>query len=193
MSHGVANMIKKFDNILDDDLIKNIMEYFKSMLSRDVWSSSSGWDQNLSLISANTLTHQITDKILKKEIKKNIETALNINFEEKELNFTSSIYVWSGGSYITWHPDDCYPYNGTIYLNEKWDSNDGGVFLYKENETNEIKGIEPEYNTMVVNYATETSQHNDHCVTCIVPDTIKKRITLQWRTNPKQKDKLVYQ
>jgi len=193
VSHGVANMIKKFDNILDDDLIKNIMEYFKSMLSRDVWSSSSGWDQNLSLISANTLTHQITDKILKKEIKKNIETALNINFEEKELNFTSSIYVWSGGSYITWHPDDCYPYNGTIYLNEKWDSNDGGVFLYKENETNEIKGIEPEYNTMVVNYATETSQHNDHCVTCIVPGTIKKRITLQWRTNPKQKDKLVYQ
>lgn len=193
MSHGVANMIKKFDNILSDDLIKNIMEYFKSMLGRDVWSSSSGWDQNLSLISANTLTHQITDKILKKEIKKNIETALNINFEEKELDFASSIYVWSGGSYITWHEDDCYPYNGTIYLNEEWDSNDGGVFLYKENETNEIKGIEPEYNTMVVNYATETSQHNDHCVTCIVPGTIKKRVTLQWRTTPKKKTTLSYQ
>lgn len=186
-------MIKKFDNILSDDLIKNIMEYFKSMLGRDVWSSSSGWDQNLSLISANILTHQITDKILKKEIKKNIETALNINFEEKELDFTSSIYVWSGGSYITWHPDDCYPYNGTIYLNEEWDSNDGGVFLYKENETNEIRGIEPEYNTMVVNYATETSQHNDHCLTCIVPGTIKKRVTLQWRTFPKKKTALSYQ
>ena len=193
MSHGVANMIKKIDNILSDDLIKNIMDYFKSMLGRDVWSSSSGWDQNLSLISANTLTHQITDKIIKKEIKKNIETALNINFEEKELDFTSSIYVWSGGSYITWHGDECYPYNGTIYLNEEWDSNDGGVFLYKENETNEIKGIEPEYNAMVVNYATETSQHNDHCVTCIVPGTIKKRVTLQWRTSPKKKRTLSYQ
>ena len=193
MSHGVANMIKKFDNVLSDDLIKNIMEYFKSMLGRDVWSSSSGWDQNLSLISANTLTHQINDKILKKEIKKNIETALNVNFEEKELYFAPLIYVWSGGSYIAWHSDNCYPYNGTIYLNEEWDSNDGGVFLYKENETNEIKGIEPEYNTMVVNYATETSQHNDHCVTCIVPGTIKKRVTLQWRTSPKKKTTLSYQ
>jgi len=193
VSHGVANMIKKIDNILSDDLIKNIMEYFKSMLGRDVWSSSSGWDQNLSLISANTLTHRITDEIIKKEIKKNIETSLNINFEEKELDFTSSIYVWSGGSYITWHNDASYPYNGTIYLNEEWDTNDGGVFLYKENDTNKIKGIEPEYNTMVVNYATETSQHNNHCVTCIVPGTIKKRVTLQWRTSPKKKTVLSYQ
>jgi len=186
-------MIKKFDNVLSDELIKNIMEYFKSILRRDVWSSSSGWDQNLSLISTNILTHEITNKILKKEIKKNIETALNINFEEKELDFIPSIYIWSGGSYITWHPDNCYPYNGTIYLNEEWDSNDGGVFLYKENETNEIKGIKPEYNTMVVNYATETSQHNDHCVTCIVPGTIKKRVTIQWRTSPKKKTSLTYQ
>lgn len=182
-------MIKKFDNVLCVDLIKNIMEYFKSIIGRDVWSSSCGWDQNLSLISTNILTHQITDKILKKEIKKNIETVLNTNFEDKDLDFTLSIYVWSGGSYITWHPDNCYPYNGTIYLNEEWDSNDGGVFLYKDNQTNEIKGIEPTYNSMVVNSAP----HNDHCVTCIVPGTIKKRITLQWRTSPNKNNKFVYQ
>ena len=193
MSHGVANMIKKIDNILSDDLIKNIMEYFKSMLGRDVWSSSSGWDQNLSLISANTLTHRITDEIIKKEIKKNIETSLNINFEEKELDFTSSIYVWSGGSYIAWHNDAPYPYNGTIYLNEEWDSNDGGIFLYKENHTNEIKGIGPTYNSMVVNSGTEDNTHNFHCVTCIVPGTIKKRVTLQWRTYPKKKTVFSYQ
>ena len=46
-------MIKKNDNVLNDDLIKNIIEYFKSILVRDVWNSSSGWDQNLSLISTN--------------------------------------------------------------------------------------------------------------------------------------------
>lgn len=169
------------------------MEYFKSMLGRDVWSSSSGWDQNLSLISANTLTHQITDKILKKEIKRGIEEVINVDFDEENLEFSPSIYVWSGGSYITWHPDNYYPYNGTIYLNEEWDTNDGGVFLYKENDTNEIKGIEPTYNSMVVNSGTEDDPHNSHCVTCIVPGTIKKRVTLQWRTNPKKKRKLSYQ
>ena len=186
-------MIKKNDNVLNDDLIKNIIEYFKSILVRDVWNSSSGWDQNLSLISTNILTHQIVDKILKKEIKEYIETALNINFDEKKLDFIPSIYVWGGGSYIAWHSGIRYPYNGTIYLNEEWDSNNGGVFLYKDNLTNEIKGIEPSYNSMVVNFSTEDNPHNYHCVTCIVPGTIKKRITLQWRTNPKKKQKLSYQ
>lgn len=169
------------------------MEYFKSMLGKDVWSSSSGWDQNLSLISSNTLTHIIKDKILYKQIKSSIENALNLNFEKENLEFIPSIYVWSGGSYITWHPDYIYPYNGTIYLNEEWDTNDGGIFLYKDNPTNEIRGIEPEYNSMVVNYATEEDSHNFHCVTCIVPGTIKKRVTIQWRTSPKKVKKLSYQ
>ena len=191
--HGGVDMIKQYDNVLDGELIKNTMEYFKSMLNGDVWCSSSGWDQSLSLISTNTLTHHISNKILRKQIKKSIEKAIKVDFDEEDLDFFPQIYVWSGGSYITWHNDASYPHNGTIYLNEEWDSNDGGVFLYKENETNEIKGIEPEYNTMVVNYVTETSQHNDHCVTCIVPGTIKKRVTLQWRTSPKKKTVLSYQ
>lgn len=179
-------MIKKYYNVLEEKLIGNIMEYFKSILNENVWGSNIGWNQDLSLISSNTLTHKIYDKLLIKEVKKSIEEKLQINFEDKHLDFTLSIYVWGGGSYITWHPDNLYPYNGTIYLNEEWDSNDGGVFLYKDNQTNEIKGIEPIYNSMVVNSASETDPHNNHCVTCIVPGTIKKRITLQWRTIPKE-------
>jgi len=186
-------MIKQYQNVLDEKLIENIMEYFKFMLEKDVWGSSSGWDQNLSLISSNTLTHQITDKILKKEIKRSIEKAIEVDFDEENLDFLPSIYVWSGGSYITWHSDDPYPYNGTIYLNESWDTNDGGVFLYKENNTNEIKGIEPIHNYMVVNSGTEEDPHNLHCVTCIIPGTIKKRVTLQWRTFSKKKKTLSYQ
>ena len=186
-------MIQKYANVFDEQLIQNIMEYFKSILSKDLWSSSIGWDQDLSLISSNTLTHKIQDKLLIKEIKKNIEEKIQINFDDEDLDFTSSIYVWSGGSYITWHPDNYYPYNGTIYLNEEWDSNDGGIFLYRDNQTNEIKGIEPTYNSMVVNSSTETDPHNLHCVTCIVPGTIKKRVTLQWRTTLKKKNRLSYQ
>jgi hypothetical protein len=187
--HGVANMIRTYNNVLDEHLIKSIMNYFKSILDKNVWGSSIGWNQNLSLISSNTLTHNILNKTLEKEIKNIVEKALDVNFEKEELTFVASIYVWSGGSYITWHPDDCYPYNGTIYLNEKWDSDDGGVFLYKDNQTKKIKGIEPTYNSMVVNSATEEDPHNVHCVTCIVPGTIKKRVTLQWRTNKIDKTK----
>ena len=97
---------------------------------------------------------------------------------------------------MTWHLDSAYPYNGTIYLNEKWDSNDGGVFLYKDSQTKEIKGVEPTYNTMVVNTGTETDPHNWHCVTCIVPGTIKKRVTIQWKAdkiNETKKNNIKYQ
>jgi hypothetical protein len=186
---GVVNMIRTYNNVLDEHLIENIMDYFKSIVGADVWGSSIGWDQNLSLISSNTLTHRISNKTLEKEIKNTIEKVLNVNFEKEELIFLPFIYIWSGGSYITWHDDACYPYNGTIYLNEEWDSNDGGIFLYKDSKTKEIKGIEPTYNSMVANSATEVDPHNVHCVTCIVPGTIKKRITIQWRTNKIDKNK----
>ena len=183
MLPGVVDMIKTYNNVLDESLIKNVMNYFKSILGTDVWGSSIGWNQNLSLISSNILTHKISNKTLEKEIKNSIEKALDIDFEKEELIFVPSIYVWGGGSYITWHPDACYPYNGTIYLNQEWNSDDGGLFLYKDNQTNEIKGIEPTYNSMVANFATDTDLHNVHCVTCIVPGTIKKRVTIQWRTH----------
>ena len=176
-------MIKTYTNILNDDLIKKILEYLNSALKKGVWGSNNGWEKSLTLNSSIVLTHQIMDKLLYKKIKNSIETALDVDFDKEELTFVPSIYVWAGGSYITWHPDECYPYNGTIYLNEEWDSDDGGVFLYKDSQTKEIKGIEPTYNSMVVNSATETDPHNFHCVTCIVPGTIKKRVTIQWRTN----------
>lgn len=184
-------MIKQCNNVLDPEIIKNIMEYFQAMLGKEVWSSCLGWDQNLGHISSNILTHRISNKFLYKEIKKSVEKAISVNFDEQNLFFIPLIYVFSGGSYITWHEDETYPYNGTIYLNEEWDSNDGGFFLYKENDTGKIIGVEPEYNTMVVNYKTENSKHTLHCVTCIVPGTIKKRITVQWRTNPIDKQPIL--
>ncbi len=184
-------MIKKYNDVLGEQLIKNIMEYFKLILDKNVWASSIGWDQNLSLISSNVLTHRILNKSLEKEIKDSIEKKLKINFDDEQLEIFIYIYVWGGGSYITWHFDDNYLYNGTIYLNEEWDSNDGGIFLYKDNQTNEIKGFEPLYNSMIVNSTSKFDLHSMHCVTCIVPGTIKKRITLQWRTQPKKEKKSI--
>jgi hypothetical protein len=187
-------MIRTYNNVLDEHLIKNIMDYFRSILREGVWGSNIGWDQNLGLISSNTLTHIISNKFLEKKIKSSIEKALNVNFEKEKLTFVPSIYVWCGGSYITWHQDNFYNYNGTIYLNEEWDSNNGGIFLYKDNQTKEIIGIEPCYNSMVVNSAIETDPHNSHCVTCIVPGTIKKRVTIQWRANnTDKKNNIKYQ
>ena len=100
-------MIKTYTNILNDDLIKKILEYLNSALKKGVWGSNNGWEKSLTLNSSIVLTHQIMDKLLYKKIKNSIETALDIDFEKEELTFISEIYVWSGGSYITWHSDVC--------------------------------------------------------------------------------------
>jgi len=189
-------MIQKYNDTLSNDTIDYIFNYLKNILSEDVWSSSNGWNQDLVPNSTNILTHLITDKYLHRKIKKHVEDKINLQFDNNGLEFTCSIYLWGGGSYITWHEDSPYPYNGTIYLNTDWNSNDGGVFLYRDNKTNQILGIEPEYNSMVVNYATEDEPHSSHCVTCILPSAVKKRLTIQWRTTLKRsanKRKVVYQ
>jgi hypothetical protein len=69
-------MITTYNDILDKNLIKNIFDYLKSILGKNVWSSSNGWDQDLVLNSSNSsnsLTHTINDKHLYTNIKNSKE------------------------------------------------------------------------------------------------------------------------
>ena len=47
------------------------------------------------------------------------------------------------------------------------------------------------YNTVDVNSSTEEDPHNSHCLTCIVPGIIKKRVIIQLRTNKIDKTKKI--
>jgi len=57
-------------------------------------------------------------------------------------------YFWGPGSYIPWHSDDIYSSAFTIYMNEGWNYEDGGLFQYNNN--NKIETIIPEANTAVM-------------------------------------------
>ena len=170
-------MLKQYDNVLSEDLMEEVMDYFNTVIDKDLWGSSIGWDQHLCPVTtSHVLTHTIRDISLGKRINDIVQQTIKVRWNNVE--FIPTLYVWSGGSYITWHRDEVYPYSGTIFLNKEWDSDNGGIFLYKDEDLLEVKGIEPIYNSMVVNSAP----HSPHCVTCIVPGTVKKRITIQWRT-----------
>ena len=54
------------------------------------------------------------------------------------------VTLFSRGSFIPWHDDSNYVLTGTIYLNQNWDKDFGGLFLYEDNL--EIKALIPEYN-----------------------------------------------
>lgn len=186
-------MIKTYTNTLNFDLIKDINDYLNTILQKSVWSSNNSWNKNLLSSSSNILCHLIQNKNINKKIKICVEDKINLKFEQTNLKFICHIYIWGAGSYIPWHDDSCYPYNGTIYLNEEWDSDNGGIFLYKNDEKNKIFGIEPQYNLMVVNYENQINKQNSHCVTYILPTCIERRITIQWRAIKFNKNnKIIY-
>ncbi len=70
-------------------------------------------------------------------------------------------FYWTKGSYIPWHTDQNYEAGITIYLNDVWGRDDGGLFLYREDE--QIKGLIPEFNMMVIQ-----TGGIDHCVTPVI-------------------------
>lgn len=57
------------------------------------------------------------------------------------------IHLFSRNSFIPWHDDKKYPYTATVYLNETWDVDFGGLFLYEDDSN--LKCIMPKFNTAV--------------------------------------------
>ena len=56
-------------------------------------------------------------------------------------------YYWTQNSHIPWHNDETHTGGITIYLNNIWDSDWGGIFLFETN--NSINGIYPSRNVCV--------------------------------------------
>ena len=58
------------------------------------------------------------------------------------------LHYWSPGSYIPWHTDKKYSAGLTIYLNEEWDYQMGGLFNYKYDYG--VRTVVPQKNTGVL-------------------------------------------
>jgi hypothetical protein len=91
----------------------------------------------------------------------------------KNSNYHVMNYVWTRLSYIPWHHDDKRRNAITIYLNEYWDHNWGGLYLYYTDATH-IKGYLPKFNTAIKNSNTLV-----HSTTIISMDAESPRITIQ--------------
>ena len=59
------------------------------------------------------------------------------------------IYYWTKLSYIPWHEDPGLNAGFSLYLNETWDKDWGGYFMY-ELEEGQIKALIPTRNTAVI-------------------------------------------
>lgn len=89
-------------------------------------------------------------------------------------NYKIRNFVWRKLSYLPWHDDQGYNSAVTIYLNDDWNIDWGGIFLYKEKGSPFVQGYVPKFNTAVKNDSGIW-----HAVTHISADAEFPRVTIQ--------------
>lgn len=159
-------------SFLPQNLITEIELYVdnsKKIKSKS-WCNNSMWDNDI--VKNSGLVAILTLPNFSKEIK-NIFNSFDKKFDEYSINVL--YYEWYRGSYIPWHNDGNHCCGATIYLNKSWDIEDGGIFMYYDDEDQKnLKCISPKYNNLIINENNEF-----HHVSLINYHSKETRKTLQ--------------
>ena len=169
--------MKIFENAISDELNQKCIEFIQKKISnRDFYYSSAStlrWYTDLIEVIIGSCHIMPTPANLGDEILESIGKIFPEN--DRKNDIAIQFYIWDRLSGINWHDDWVYDYGMTIYLNEYWNENWGGIFLWQDKtDNNQIKGLMPKKNTMVIN-----NNHEVHCVTPIGVLYDMPRMTIQ--------------
>ena len=161
--------MKVYKNVISPDLIQSCVDELKSKLKINCWTSSQQtWsDEILINVFGSTLSTKVSFQLINK-LQKELESKLP-NADKVMYQF----YVWQKNSGISIHSDGSYKWGATIYLNEAWHLNYGGIFLWIDHNK-KLHAEMPEYNQMILN-----DDSYDHMVTPIGIDNPIDRYTIQ--------------
>jgi 2OG-Fe(II) oxygenase superfamily len=138
--------IKIYDNFLSEELFRKCDEYSihldfssenRTVRSNKSWPNHILKDSNPIFIASLKKNDE-----LYQEIYEYIKLKLGHNL------IAIMFYHWTAESHIPWHNDGMYKAGLTIYLNDKWDIDNGGLFMYRNPDGN-ISAIEPIRNRLV--------------------------------------------
>ena len=162
--------MKLHKNVLNTETISLFRKELTTNLNRKCWAVSSlFWPENILIGIQGSCVVSNLSKDLENKIIDDIKELLP---PYREL--VIQCYVWGKNSGISKHDDPAYKFGGTIYMNEKWDIDYGGIFLWALNGEQEYRAIIPEYNHMIINDKREL-----HMVTPVSPYIKEPRITIQ--------------
>lgn len=162
--------MKIVKNALSEKLYLLLLFELEFKYKKHVWSSSTilwGEDIKKSIVGSTLIT-QVSEDLhiqIEDEIKEHLPSYDNL---------LCQFYIWQQNAGISSHTDGQYKFGATIYLNKQWDIDDGGFFIWKNKETEELKVLSPERNTMVLNSDRET-----HLVTPVASNCKELRHTIQ--------------
>jgi len=137
------------ENFLDEDLFVDTAKRAKEILKEgkhNFWTHHM-WDKGIVKDSFPVLVHLMSrEEPIYNRLKASIERFSKL--ETGDIMF----YYWTRFSYIPWHDDHLVSGGITVYLNDIWDEDCGGYFMYKsyDDNKNEIKAIVPKRNLAVL-------------------------------------------
>ena len=176
--------MKHFDRVLTDKLLQDIRMDVSETHNEEAWKGSFAWPSELTKgYFSNCLSRTIVGE-MKERILKEIQLVL----PECKVDYLQ-YYIWQQLSGIAVNDDHDILFGATIYLNDTWVPENGGIFLYKEKESSgsahEWSALLPNCNTMVLN-----DNHESHMVTPLSPYSTDFRYTIQiWGTNEEEHER----
>ena len=163
--------MKHFDRVLTDKLLQDIRMEVSETNNEEAWKGSFAWPSELTKgYFSNCLSRTIVG-----EMKERILKEIQLFLPECKVYYLQ-YYIWQQLSGIAVHDDHDKVFGATIYLNDTWVPENGGIFLYKDKENSgpEWTALLPERNNMVVNDNREL-----HMVTHVSPYSTDLRYTIQ--------------
>jgi len=174
--------MKLFEDVLSEELLDEITTDIYSKLNKGIWNSSIlSWPQDVK--------NHITGTINTTDIEEPLRGKLLAEFEEyhpykDESKVFAIYYLMTPNAGISVHTDnDEYIWNATIYLNETWSPDWGGLLLWEDEGRDYFRGVVPKKNRMVL---FNTNKY--HLVTPVAPTAGELRVTIQLRESEKHKN-----
>jgi hypothetical protein len=163
--------ITQYESFLSEELFLEVQKFVKGLITdneKPLSTSFGNWQKELINASTPILIYEFkSDEIdLLQKIKKEVE--IKIPYKVSSI----MVHMMPKLSYIPWHDDSHVKAALSLYLNETWDTNWGGIFMYKPDK--DIRAVEPKRNLGVFQYSGI-----QHCVTTVNMDA-EYRYSLQF-------------
>jgi Rps23 Pro-64 3,4-dihydroxylase Tpa1-like proline 4-hydroxylase len=169
--------MRTINDFLSAEFIENIKKENQNLMYSSVWKTSLGWQKEIiSPISS----------VLIRDLSAEQKETLLIALDEKNIvkidqieQLEAQTYLWQPLSFIPWHSDkeedDRVRFAATLYLNDQWKDDWGGLFLFKDNSG--IYAESPTYNKLVFN-----DNNYPHATTIISSEApLRQTIQLFWK------------
>lgn len=166
-------MINTIDNFLEPDILESLKTRFQESKGKPVFEINEfgRWDSNLHKGNYGPVYMLPLDDYM--EYFRNKFNHVHNDFRHSTLGAVF-MQIWTNGSGINWHHDQDDRMAATIYLNEEWNLNWGGLFLYQGENGRSSHWTNPHYNRCVWFKSPLW-----HCVTLISKAAPQPRLSIQ--------------